>query len=117
MASTTSSRLINAVARITRAALSKELAAHVNEELGRQIVARANQTISFIVDEYSGVAGFTKVAPKPMPGPNSAALELAMSLVATANLGVRSDNLRNELSKIAGQITEKAYENAGLRPE
>lgn len=114
MATTHTSRLINAVARITRAVLSKELAAHINEDLGRQIVTRADETIAYIVDEYSGVPGYTKVAPKPMPGPNNAALELAMSLVATANFSVRSDNLRNELTKIAAHITEKAYANGGF---
>lgn len=117
MATQAASKLINAVASITRAAMSKELAAQVNEDLGRQIVARANLTIEFIVNEYTGVPGYTSVAPKPMPGPNNAALELALGLAATGNFAARSDKLRNELSRIAAHITETAYANSGFRLE
>jgi hypothetical protein len=110
-------RLVNATLLIVQAVLSKEIAANVDEPLKGSIIKSADSTISFIADEFCGTATspHTKRPPRPMPGPRGLGLELAIAVATFANVGGKSESLRIELMKVAGNLTQKAFEHSGLR--
>jgi hypothetical protein len=104
------SRLRYATLVLIQAAVAKDIAEHVNEPLKSQILTSSNRTISYIADDYCGTGSSSKTPPKPVPGPNAFGVQLAVSLATFANVAVRATGLRSELMRIAGIMTQKAYE-------
>jgi hypothetical protein len=90
-----------------QAVLSKEIAANVAEPLKGNIIKSADRTILQILDDFCGTG--TGRPPRPMPGPHSLGVDLAISVATVANVTVRSENFRTELMKVAGLLTQKAY--------
>jgi hypothetical protein len=99
-------QLVQATILIVQAVLSKLIAENVAEPLKGNIVKSAEKTIDFIADEYCGTRHSTK-PPRPMPGPHG--LDLAISVATFANVSAKSGAFRDELMKVAGALTQKAY--------
>lgn len=106
------SRLARTTMLIVRAVISKEIARTVSEPLKTNIIKSADNTISYIADDYcgTGTGGRTKRPPKTMPGPRGPGINLAIAVAAFAHVTAVSENVREELMSIAGNLTQKAYE-------
>ena len=100
-------RLVQATILIVQAVLSKEIAENVAEPLKGDILTSAEKTISYIADDYCGVGAHGNRPPNPFPGPRG--LDLAIAVAAFANIAAVSGSFRDELMKVAGSITKKAY--------
>ncbi len=100
-------RLLQATILIVQAVLSKQIAETVAEPLKGNILKSSEKTIDYIADEYCGTGTHSTKPPKPMPGPHG--LDLAIAVATFANVTARSETFRNELMKVAGAITKKAY--------
>jgi hypothetical protein len=103
-----SPQLVNATLLIIQAVLSKEIATQVSEPLKSSMIKSADESINFITDEYCGTGVHSKM-PSPMPGPRPMGIQLALSVATFAHHGTLSGGLREELMKMAGHLTEKAY--------
>jgi hypothetical protein len=101
-------QLVQATILIVQAVLSKLIAENVAEPLKGNIAKSAEKTIDFIADEYCGTRAHSTKPPRPMPGPSG--LDLAISVATFANVSAKSGNFRDELMKVAGALTQKAYE-------
>jgi hypothetical protein len=106
------SRLTTATYLIIQAVLSKEIASSVSEPLRGDINKSAEKSISWIIDDWCGTPSISHRPPKPLPGPTG--LDLALAVATFANLATKSGSFRDELMKIAGQITESAYRGITL---
>lgn len=106
------SRLTKTTMLIIRAVISKEIARTVSDPLQSNIIKSADNTISYITDDYcgTGTGSRTKRPPKTMPGPSGPAINLAIAVAAFANVTAVSESVRKELMNIAGNLTQKAYE-------
>lgn len=101
--------LVAATLLIADAILSKEIAHYVDGPLRGEIAGRADKTILYIADEYCGTTGISRKPPRPMPGPPVMALQLAVSITTFANVTIKSERMREEFMKVAGDLTTKAY--------
>jgi|HubBroStandDraft_6_1064221.scaffolds.fasta_scaffold1631182_1 hypothetical protein len=102
-------RLVHATILMAQAVLSKEIAENVAEPLKGNILKSAEKTISSIADDYCGVGAHGNRPPNPFPGPRG--LDLAIAVATFANIAAKSGSFRDELMKVAGSITKKAYES------
>ncbi len=105
----TNPQLLQATILIVQAVLSKQIAGNVAEPLKGNILKSAERTIDYIADEYCGTRSHSTKPPKPMPGPHG--LDLAIAVATFANVTAKSESFREELMKVAGALTKKAYES------